>query len=168
VLTNGSPEELQALILRLRQTECWAVIAGRGTGSAIDLHFGAKVTRKTALSNPTLSEEERRFEGEISVYVTSAWRLDSDVNVICGWLDADENVDEMVRGLKSMVGHKVGAVEVRTPAWDLRISFDNGLSLVIFADQTSLDDGDNYSVFDGGGGFTVGACGQIRPEPSDP
>jgi hypothetical protein len=77
--------------------------------------------------------------------------LDSDVNVICGWLDADENV-----------------VEVRTPAWDLRISFDNGLSLVIFADQTSLDDGDNYSVFDGGGGFTVGACGQIRPEPSDP
>jgi hypothetical protein len=67
--------------------------------------------------------------------------LDGDANVICGWLDADETVDEMAH-------HRFQ---------------------VVFADQKSLEhDCDNYSVFDGGGGFTVGACGQIRPEPSDP
>jgi hypothetical protein len=152
----------------LRGKSCWAAIAGRGTGSAIDLHFGSKVPRERPLSNPTLTEEERRFEGEVSIYITCAWRLDSKSSVVSGWLDGGETVDEMVKGLKSIVGHRAEAVEIQKPAWDLKIKFDNDLTLMVFADQTNvLDRDDNYSVFVGTKGFTVGTRGELRWEVPD-
>ena len=170
MLSNSSvqEQELEAVILGLRLKRCWAVIAGRGTGSAIDLHFGAKVPRKRPLTNPTLGDEERRFEGETSIYLTCAWRLDDKSKVVSGWLDGGETVEEMVRGLKSLVGNTVEAIEIQSPAWDLKITFDSGITLTIFADQTSLvDNDDNYSVFHGLQGYTVGTRSHVRREASD-
>ncbi len=165
--TNGSAEELESLVLGLRSKACWAALAGRGTGSAIDIHFGAKVPREVPLTNPTLTDEERRFEGDTSIYITCAWRLDSRSSVVCGWLDGGETVEGMVRGLRSVVGHRVEAVDIQRPAWDLKIVFDNGLTLTIFADQTNLIDHDsNYSVFHATKAITVGARSEVRTESS--
>lgn len=63
---------------------CWSVIAGRGTGSVISLHFGNKLPLQQPIKNSYLSEEQRKYEGELILFIQCVWRIDSEVEVIGG------------------------------------------------------------------------------------
>lgn len=128
--------------------ECWSIVGGAGTGTHISLAFGDKVPMKKPLTNPHLTEEERNFDGEFSFYITCVWRIDSESEVISGcWEDNSED-GPMLRGLQKLVNQRVVAADSSLPALDLKITFENNLSLRVFCDQTSPEEGnDNYTFF---------------------
>jgi hypothetical protein len=128
--------------------ECWSIIGGAGTGSNISLAFGEKVPKKRPLKNRSLTDEERNFNGEFSLYITCTWRIDSELEVACGCREDNSAKGPMLRGLQKLVNQRVISVCLSPPALDLSLTFENNLSLRIFCDQTSLDeDHDNYTFF---------------------
>lgn len=159
---------LRQALRQLVGRNCWGIVAGAGTGSTVALDYGKKVPRKMAIRNPHLTEEQRCFTGEYSVFVTCSWRLDSSADVICGWEDGNDEGGPMLRGLRSLVGRSVSDVEVMSPGHDLAIRFESDTWLRVFCDHTSeADDGDNYSFFTRKTVYTVGCRGRIRTEPRD-
>jgi hypothetical protein len=77
--TPNLSEELKKLV----GNPCWGIVAGLGTGSHISLAFGQKHPRRRVLTNPHLTEDQQRSEGEYILYVTCAWRLQLPDKVIC-------------------------------------------------------------------------------------
>jgi hypothetical protein len=149
---------------------CWGFRAGRGTGSHIVLDFGLKVPAARAIRNPTLTPIQRRFRGEVSIFVTCTWRLDACAKVICGSADSNLPAGEMMKGLRSVVGRQVRSIRLCPPAHDLDICFGDR-RLRIFCDHTVPGfSEDNYSVErwkrSNGGGWSgelvvVSARGQV-------
>jgi hypothetical protein len=75
----------------------------------------------------------------------------------------------MLAGLRRLVGSTITSVNVKKPAWDLDLTFSNGLVLRVFCDSVDLVDmDDNYSVFLPEGIFTVGARGKLLSEQRCP
>jgi hypothetical protein len=140
--------EFQNNLKHLIGKECWSVIGGAGTGTHISLDFGDKIPIKKPLTNPHLTEEERNFNGEFSFYITCAWRIESELEVISGCWEDNAKDGPMLNGLQKIINQKVIAVELSLPALDLKLTFENNFSLQIFCDQTSLEEGyDNYTFF---------------------
>lgn len=141
---------------------CWSVVAGEGTGSIIALDFGKKIPRVVPLTNLHLTEDQRYFKAEMSLFIECAWRLDSHNGVICGSSDSDVNDGPMVRGLALIVDQKVGSVELAEPFWDLTIRFTGDLLLKIFCDQTNVEEEvSNYSLHLEDKLYTVGPRGKL-------
>ncbi len=154
-------EEFRANLNLLVSKECWSFIAGPGTGSFVTLDFGPKVPRRTPLKNKTLTQEQREYRGEISLFVECSWRIDSGTEVVCSSQDDNEPGGEMLQGLKLLTGEKVEEVNVFPPALDLVLKLTGGFSLRLFCDQTNED---NYSLFSQNSVFVVGGCGKLRRE----
>lgn len=135
-------------IKRLIGQNCWSMTAGEGTGSNIALDFGRKILRKTEIKNDYLSEDQRKYRGEFSLYITCSWRLDSHSGVICGSKEPNQNNGPMIEGLKRIVTKRIIDIDIISPAFDLIIQFDDRLTLRIFCDETDPNDEfDNYSLF---------------------
>lgn len=117
---------------------CWACVAGSPMGTIIHLHLGAKVPRPRPLDNPHLSEDLRVCEGEYALFVASGWRLDSPTHVICG--SGDDSYDTMLPGLKRLVGLTIRGVKIDRPGLDVVATFESGLKLVVFCDETAIDE----------------------------
>jgi hypothetical protein len=131
---------------RLRSIICWSVIAGSGAGSLISLDFGRKVARAKPLKNSMLTEEQRNFGGEHVLYVSCAWRLQNQKEVICTSTSSNLEGQAMMVGLHKLIGAYVCKVKTKVPGGDLEIIFENGLSLLIFADQSNeAEDVENYT-----------------------
>lgn len=75
--------EADEFLLGVRGRECWSVIGGASTGSAISMRVGNRVPLPRPLQNPTLSPEERTFDGERSLIVYCDWRLDRGSGAVC-------------------------------------------------------------------------------------
>lgn len=131
-MNQQTPEQLSRLILSLKGLECWYVSSGGGAGSTFQLVLGEKVRRAVPLKNPGHSEEFRQFEGEMSIFVWCAWRVDEPNAPLTSWDDTNESVEA---GLARLVGTRIDAVEVIPPAWDLNIKFSNSLLLRVFCDH---------------------------------
>lgn len=146
----------------LKGLPCWGFSAGPNTGSDVDFHFGEKLLRDQA-QGERLAGRPATYDGERNLWIFCAWRLDSDMAVVCG-SDDDNSVDgPMIRGLRNIENAEVVAVEVRPPAFDLDIRFSNGLILHVFCDGTgSWDDSSNYGIYWEGQGVIVGPRGQLR------
>lgn len=127
--------------------ECWSIVAGKGTGSVVSIDFGIKIARKRPLRNTLLSDEQRQFEPELSLFVKCAWRINSDKNIICSSTDSNSNDGPMVNGLKMLVGHKVKSIDIEYPALDLKIIFDNDLRFYIFCNETNIDNNHSNYTF---------------------
>ena len=157
--------EFEEALNRLVGQLCWGVIAGAGTGSIVDLKIGRKILRKTPVRNPHLSRLQRKYDSEYAIFILCVWRVDSKSKVVCGcWDDNTEN-GEMLAGLRRLVGSTITSVDVKKPAWDLDLTFSNGLVLKVFCDSINLiDKGDNYSVFLPEGIYTVGARSKLLKE----
>jgi hypothetical protein len=118
--------------------ECWAIIAGPGTGSVILLDLGAKLPRDHVLRNPNLTEDERRFESAYSVHVWCSWRVEEAGRVVGsaaalpdeGWWERS--------GLARVKGQRLTGFDFGTTIPDLQLHFDN-VSLAMFADTLSKD-----------------------------
>jgi len=161
--------ELEKALRALVGKPCWTVFAGPETGSAIDIHFGSKIPRLPPLRNPALSDDERRYEGEFSLYITCAWRMTENNQVVYGWTDAADDPAALNSTLEHLVGRTVIAMDVKPTAWDLSLQFGSDLILDIFCDQTSLvDEDDNYALFTPSRLFNVGPRSRLAVELRDP
>jgi len=132
----------------LTSTVCWSVIGGAGVGTAISLAFGEKIPRASPLGNTRLTEEERIFEGEFSLFVECTWRLQTPDEVLCTSLSSNLEGQSRHQELMQLVGKHVVDVEIRLPAGDLEITFEDKRILVVFADQANeIDRWDNYTFY---------------------
>jgi len=132
----------------LKGKECWGIIAGKGTGHNVSIQFGEKILRKNVIPNDYLSDDQRMFKPEFSLFIESSWRLDSIDKVICSSDDPNDNNGLLVNGLKNIVNKKILSIEVLKPALDLVIEFSDLFFLKIFCDHTDPNYGyDNYSFF---------------------
>jgi hypothetical protein len=162
---------LENAMLAFRGKKCWSVIAGEGTGSLITLAFGLKQRRMKILKNQYLTNEQQNFDGEFELYVECAWRLETMTSVICTSTSSNRRGDTMMKEIDQLVGQTVVEVGLTYPAADIKIDFDSGLSLVIFADQANeVDEYCNYVVSTDSRIIVNGAKSQIslqaRPQPS--
>lgn len=172
VMTNIDSDFERSVTL-LTGKPCWGVSAGRGTGSRFVLDLGATVRRAHPVRNPHLMKKQQEYQGELSLFVVCAWRLDSATRVICGWKDSNAPDGAMTRGLRALVGRTVESVLVYKPGYDLVIDF-RGYSLEIFCDCTSGSAEDsNYTLSSWkqiptgqwrGVGYTVNCSAKIQKE----
>jgi hypothetical protein len=128
--------------------QCWGVTGGGAAGSVIKLSIGNKIPKLSALTNPLLSEDLRKYDGEIELMITCSWRLDSDDEVVCSWTDEHSDGGPMLSGLDKLLGRRIKRVAVSRPAMDLCIEFEGMLILKVFCDRTNRDqDSENYVLF---------------------
>jgi hypothetical protein len=154
----AGPEALQAGLEALVGLPCWSASVGPKASIAMDL--GEKLQRVQALKNPQLSEAQRRFIGEHWLLVQCAWRVEGAEGVVC----ASGDVSNIAAGVASLVGRTITAVELRTPALDLVLSFGTERRLSIFRDRSD-GDGESYTLAIPGETIGVLARGGIEREP---
>lgn len=159
-------EEFVGRLMDLRGKPCWSFYAGPSTGSHVDFDFGQKLSRVVPLlGNANLTEDQKFYHGEVSLFIQCAWRLDSNDEVICGSTDSNEKDGPMLVGLQSMMNKTVENLEIARPAFDLTLEFRGGLFLKVFCDQTNVEDDDpNYTLHTKDRIYIVGPKGQISFE----
>jgi hypothetical protein len=173
-VSASSPEEFDmkkiiAFLLLLPALLLASGKADAGTGPVVDLKVGRKILRKIPLRNPHLSRLQRKYDSKYAIFILCVWRVDSKSKVVCGcWDDNTEN-GEMLAGLRRLVGSTITSVNVKKPAWDLDLTFSNGLVLRVFCASVNLVDmDDNYSVFLPEGIFTVSTRSKLLKEQRPP
>ena len=145
----------------LKGKKCWGIVAGEGTGSIVGLDFGEKVLRLRPVDNPHLTDDERRFEAEMSVLVSCSWRLDSKLRVLTSSTAPNTNHGPMVKALELLRHRAIESMELSRPGYDLELWFRGGLRFRVFCDQVDIDGGNNYSFFVKDRVFTVGPKGRV-------
>lgn len=141
-------ESLKSALNALIGQECWNVSAG-AIGSLASIDIGDKVLRDKPLPYPNknLAPDLHKYRGQYVLYLEDCpWRLDGTDAVIASWMDSNAPNGPIVTGLKQLEGATITHVDLITPAFDLIVSFNNGLILRIFPDQVDPDEGDNYSL----------------------
>jgi hypothetical protein len=84
-------------------------------------------SKKTRYSNAI-----PQFEGQASVLIWCAWRLDGADGPLTSWDDAEQSIKA---GLAKLVGSRIDTLDIAPPAWDMDITFSNSLCLRIFCDH---------------------------------
>jgi len=136
---------LERFLAEMIGKECWSMIASEG-GNLL-LSFGAKVPLDRPSKNKTLSAEERENEGELAVFVSCAWRIESASDVIAVWSDPISKDTPLPRGAEVIKGARVVGARASSPAYDLELRFDQGWILRVFCDQPIFEIGNtNYTV----------------------
>ncbi len=125
--------------------ECWGVVCGDGSGSVLGLDIGVRTLKRKPTNNPHLSELVRLYDGAFSLLVWCPWRIDSDSKVVAGSHMANANDGPMVNGSQAICGQRIVAVTCSSPAFDLRLDFENRHSLVIHCGAIGKDYEDCYS-----------------------
>ena len=144
---------------------CWAFVAGKGTGSVVELNLGRKVSRKSPVRNPHLTETQRANDSEFALFVECTWRLESKTRVICGAWDDNSKQGAMIKGLERLVGQTIESISLTRPSLDLEVRFSNQFVLRIFCDQTNRAEMvDNYSLFLPQMIYIVGTRSRLRKE----
>jgi len=141
----------------------WAVVAGSGTGSVINVLFGEAIRRSAPINNPTLPAKVRDHDASHSLFIQCVWRLDGESEVVTGAWDDNQPGGTMLEGLGPLVGDRVKSVWLGRPAFDLDVLFDSGKTLRIFCDQINVvDDSPNYSLLLPSVVHTVACRSQLR------
>lgn len=152
--------ELQAGAGRLVGQSPWSVVAGPGTGSVFKLSLGGRVPLPVPVRNPTLTEEERTYQGEYRLFVECAWRIETDDGVLCTWTDENTVGGRMLEGLRALVGQPVTRVEVAGPFLDLLVEFGGRFRLRMFCDREPC-----YHIVTPAGGYGIPRPGQLLRRP---
>lgn len=163
---HSAVEDFMTVLRSLVGKPCWAFAASEVTGSDVTLDFGRKIPRAIPLMNPSLGEDLRYHEGEISLYLCCAWRLDSEETSICSSGDSSAPEGPVISGLRLLVGTVVESVELFRPLFDLRIRFGSKLVLNVFCDLYDRDEeSENYTVFVKDKLYDVRRGGKLGVEP---
>jgi len=141
--------EHEKLIEDFKGLECWAIVAGTGTGSIFTLGFGKKILRKTPLANPHLTFDQQNYDSEYSLMVWSSWSLFKEKILVCNSNSSNEKDGQMVVGLRELIGKKIKEITIKDTTLDLEIEFDSGYRMIVVPDGYDLyaDDADNYVLF---------------------
>lgn len=131
---------------KLIDEPCWAIIAGKGTGSVILLETGPKVPLDPPSNNDQLTEEERNFESWYSVHSWCSWRIESSCRFVGSWTQVPDSGDWMVEsGLSLIKGSRVTNCELNSGVPDLRLWFGE-VCLTLFADVVPDNSDCSYSL----------------------
>ena len=161
-------QQLNSILSKFIGQMCWEVHAGYGTGTHISFDLGQKIARGVRRSKKVTGIEtfEIRYTGEFSLYSECSWRLDADEDVVltCWTHTPDERGFNRayIELLGKLKGAKVISFDLRSPGWDLDLTFDNGLTLRLFCDQPiNEEDATNYILADGDLRCFVGAQSSV-------
>jgi hypothetical protein len=161
VTSDSVPMTLRKVAGTFVGEPCIAVIAGKGTGAHLSIHVGEQVPRECTLTNPCLTETERRYDGSLGLFVECSWRLTGSGEFLTGSGDASSRVEFMAHVLETLVGQRICDATVFEPGLDLSLGFEGGFRLDIFCDN-GIDD--NYSLLSGHGVLIVGGGANLREE----
>lgn len=145
--------------------ECWGVVCGEGSGSVLGLHIGARTLKQKPVNNPHLSELVRRYDSAYSMLIWCPWRIDSDSKVVAGSHMSNANDGPMIVGSQSVCGQRITALTCSSPAFDLRLDFENKHSLVIHCSAIGKDYEDCYSFGTRLGHYCVDLDGNLSFQP---
>lgn len=154
------PESLARALSALIGHSAWSVLGGLNTGSDFDLCLGGRRRRPEPLRNPTVTDEEREFDGEFALYVTCSWRLQSKEAVITSSLD-DPADGHKLPGLVRLLGARVCGVTIEPPGMTITLSFSNDLQLVVFPVSSPHVDDLDYLFLAGDSSFSVESGGKV-------
>jgi hypothetical protein len=126
------PDELNRPIRSLQGLECWEASCGGAAGSTFQLALGEKVPLPVPSKETKHSGTFPQWEGQASILVWCAWRLDSLEGPLTSWDDTEQSIKA---GLTRLVGARIDSLEILPPAWDMNIKFSNALFLRIFCDH---------------------------------
>jgi hypothetical protein len=143
----------------------WQPIAGPSTGGALTVELGRAVQRPVA-PHPHPRLNPPSHQGESSLYIRCAWRVDNEDEVLTSSLDDNSLDGPMLRALRVLDRTTITAVSLRWPSCDLVLTLSGGVRLSIFCDQVdeSDDDGDNYNLVLPGRAYIIGAKSIITVE----
>lgn len=111
------------------------------------LAFGEKIRRSRPLRNPTLSSDQREFDGEFIVFVKgSEWSIFCEEEPICNSNDSNEINGPMLKGLQLLIGKEVIETDIINSMGGLDLFFSNGLRLQL-SGIVPAGDFDSYSLF---------------------
>lgn len=99
-------------------------------GSVLSLDFGPKAVHPGWPS-------DARPHGWRHLTILSPWRLENDSEVICDWNVSGSGPNghgEIQSEIQALINTSVTGAETEPPGWDLRITFQNGLRLIVFGD----------------------------------
>ena len=159
-LRDALLRDLSALI----GEDCWGVVCGEGSGSILGLSIGVRTLKRKPVKNPYLSEPVRLYDGAYSMLLWCPWRIDSDSKVVAGSHMANANDGPMVNGSQSICGQRITGVTCSTPAFDLRLDFENRHSLVIHCGAIGKDYEDCYSFGTPLGHYCIHLDGELSFE----
>lgn len=119
--------KLENLVANLVGQRCACV--DNPHGSILSIDFGALGLR--ADDDPGSAPHGWRH-----LTILSPWRIESRTEVLCDW-NVDGGSSGRIAGLLStLVGERVVSAATAGPAWDLRIEFSDGSTLIVFSDAT--------------------------------
>jgi hypothetical protein len=164
IRSTASHNDIEAILERIVGEECWAIIAGPGTGTVILLDLGAKLPRVEEVDNPNLSEDECKFEAPYSIQVWCAWRVEVAGRVVGSAVALPETGWWERSGLAQVRGRRLTSFELSMPIPDLRLHFGD-VTLSMFADTLSEDDRDcAFTVRTSDDVYVVFANGDLQRE----
>ena len=159
-LRDALLRDLSALI----GEDCWGVVCGEGSGSILGLSIGVRTLKRKPAKNPHLSELVRLYDGAYSMLLWCPWRIDSNSKVVAGSHMSNANDGRMLNGSQSICGQRITGVTCSTPAFDLRLDFENRHSLVIHCGAIAKDYEDCYSFGTPLGHYGIDLDGELSFE----
>ena len=151
---------MDQLLGRIAGQPCWSAIVGADDDYPFVLHFGEKRRRSLRLANPRLSFLQRTYEGEFSLLVECAWRVDGPTAVVASCWDP---ADVRQEALERLVDVTVRTVTAQAPGYDLQLVFENGHALRCLSVETDVDrPRDNWHLYTPDALLKVGPRG--RPD----
>lgn len=150
----------------LTKRVCVSYDTGPPQSVMLDLQFGRPGEARGPRLGAGAAGPGEREAGDVSLFVSCAWRVQTTSEVLCGCWDDKEEGGQMRAGLERILGQPVRRALAVPPAWDLALELENGVVLRVFCDQTNDEEGaDNYSLYAGDTVFTVGTLSDLYEEP---
>ena len=153
-------------VSKLPGKECWGVVGGVGSGSIISLSIGDKYPKAVASKNRHLSEIVRNNDSEFSLLIECPWRIESSAEVLCGSHHSNEKGGRYLSSFKQITGIRIESIECNAPAFDLKVLFSNGITLIANCCSIGVDENECYSFGTPKGWFSVCFDGVVSLEPS--
>lgn len=153
---------LQAILEGFVGQRCWKVILGSGTGTHVSIGFGEAIKRSRAIANPTLTEDERKFDAAYTIMIYCAWRLRCGKTRIVSSTDRNLHSDVKLNAFKAIRNASVVGVGFTPIVFDLSINFSNEMVLDIFTDRTGSNGMlTNYDIFSPRGNISLEMDGEL-------
>lgn len=122
-------QELNIALAGLVGLPCWHISAGKGVGSSFLLKLGQKIPLPKPVGNV-------EFVSEASLLVWCTWRLDGETTPITS---SDEDDEIIAQKLQVLIDQMITSIDFTSLAWDMCVTFSNGLQLRVFCDHIPGD-----------------------------
>jgi hypothetical protein len=130
--------------------------------SGVLLYLGQRVDRARPISNTYLTEEQRRYVGDSSVFITCTWRIDTPPDLLPAPNEEMNEIDRWDAQLSVCVGKTLVCARTTPDRRQLQLQFDNETWLV--ADLSTSYRYQDYTIQVGDTNWTVEADGSLERE----